>query len=257
MHNEDLMKRAIFGQFDLAYLPLIDTASRRVVGVEALSRWGYANNARLSTESVMRQIEGSSAEPPYVRQLLQKAARDWARMEEVMHGMVMAINVSPYAFTLGLVDDIQQHWPETRLLEVELTERMKVYDYGHVDGVVACMRNLGITVSLDDYTGTPYCVSKMVGIEVDCVKLDKSVLANLKSDRHTFTNATRLAKSMGCKITAEGVETLDHLRIVSEAGVDKWQGYLATKPLFIGELLAWLKDTECRFVLPAERLQSA
>ncbi len=257
MHNEDLIKRAIVGQFDLAYLPVIDTVSRRVVGVEALSRWGVANDVMLSTESVIRQIEGTSAEPLYVRQLLQKAARDWERMGEVMHGIVMAINVSPYAFTLGLVEDIQQHWPEAKLLEVELTERMKVYDYRHVEGVIACMRSLGIAVSLDDYTGTPYCVSKMVSIEVDCVKLDKSVLTNLKSDRRTFTNATLLAKSMGCKITAEGVESLDHLRIVSEAGVDKWQGYLATKPLLINELLAWLKDTGCRFALPEERLQSA
>ncbi|WP_054287223.1 EAL domain-containing protein [Gulbenkiania mobilis] len=257
MHNDDLIKRAVLGQFDLAYLPLIETATGRVIGVEALSRWGDASGGWLHTESVMRQIEGTSVEPAYVRQLLGKVARDWELMVEVMRGMVMAINVSPYAFTLELVDDIQRHWPETRLLEVELTERMRVYDYGHVDGVVECMRNLGIAVSLDDYSGTPYCVSKMVGIEVDCVKLDKSVLTNLKSDRYTFTNATRLAKSMGCQITAEGVETLDHLRIVSEAGVDKWQGYLATKPLFISELLAWLKDTECRFDLPEEKLQSA
>lgn len=256
MEQDALKQRIQHGGFDIAYLPIIESCSGQMRGAEALLRWPGPDGNYLPADKVVAAIEGTPNEHELIRSLLKKAAADWASMSAFDVGLVLSINASPYAFTDELVAIIHECWPRHDLLEVEVTERSRVDDYDALGRIVEQLSTMGVRVALDDYTGTVECIGKLVAVEFDHVKLDRSVLLAAESDPNVFREAIWLASVMKRKITAEGVETPEQLKAVTNAGISNWQGFLATPPLLAHQFATWLTETGGRYVQPAGTLQA-
>ena len=255
MQLNELTARILAEDFDIVYLPIISTTTGEMRGAEALVRWPMGGGQFFPVESAIGMIEGQPVELDLIRAILHKSSLDWEALGGFDRGLTLAVNASPAAFTEELPALVQDGWPMLDLLVVEMTERLKVPFYDSIEACVAQLKGMGVRVALDDYTGTVECVGKLVGIEIDHVKLDRSIMLASDHTPTVFHQATWLAKSMRRSITAEGVENAAHLMAVAKAGIHYWQGYLATKPLPAFQLAEWVKETGGRYCLPVEMPQ--
>lgn len=243
---DEVKQRVERGLFSLAYHPILSTHSHMPVSVEALLRWSK-NGVPISPERFIHFIEGSELEYQLVSWSLEKANKEWKECLGFELGISVAINVSPHILTQRLVDIIEDKWPETELLGVEITERLDIRNAPDADATIRSLKEKGVTISLDDYVGSVDCIDKLVSLEIGHVKMDRSLLQAPGDQINRLRKAARLAKTMGLTITAEGVETRQHLDTVAAANIDLWQGYLAAKPMTGTHLGLWLKTSDDRY----------
>jgi EAL domain-containing protein (putative c-di-GMP-specific phosphodiesterase class I) len=125
-------------------------------------------------------------------------------------------------------------------------------DTAAVAAAIECLRGLGVHLALDDF-GTGYSsLSFLKRIPADIVKIDQSFVADIERSRDCrliIQSITDLAHGLGLGATAEGVETLQQLRLVRELGCDVVQGYLISPPLEPRALKGW--KTRFRRAWPA------
>lgn len=116
---------------------------------------------------------------------------------------------------------------------IEIIESHQIDDMAHLREIVDFYRSVGFRIALDDF-GTGFNNLDMyVALEPDFIKLDKSLTSNLTDDDTrlgTVKGIVRAAHSSGMKIIAEGVETANNARVVSDCGVDRMQGYFFGYP---------------------------
>jgi EAL domain-containing protein (putative c-di-GMP-specific phosphodiesterase class I) len=119
-------------------------------------------------------------------------------------------------------------------LELEITETGLMHDLEDAVRKLGQLSRLGVSIAIDDF-GTGYSsLKKLKDFPVTTVKIDKSFLENLNYSRKSSTiiNAIiGLAHDLGFQVVAEGVETLEQLDFLQQAGCDIYQGYLFDKPL--------------------------
>jgi diguanylate cyclase len=115
-----------------------------------------------------------------------------------------------------------------------VTETALICDLERAAEAIAEIRALGVQISLDDF-GTAYSsLSWLRQLPIDKVKIDRSFVAGMITQREDLAivrSIVELAKAFGRDVVAEGVETVDQLRVLRELGVDHAQGYLFARPL--------------------------
>ena len=132
-------------------------------------------------------------------------------------------------------------------LQLEITESLAAQDEG-VQARLHALRACGITLALDDF-GTGYSsLSSLHLLPVDTVKIDRSFVSLVDTSAHhrVLIEATiRVARSLGMRTVAEGIETDEQAAVIRELGCDKGQGYLFSRPVTGDELvhLARLRRT--------------
>jgi EAL domain-containing protein (putative c-di-GMP-specific phosphodiesterase class I) len=129
-------------------------------------------------------------------------------------------------------------------LELEVTETLLLQDNVKTKDALHELRAMGIAIALDDF-GTGYAsLSYLRSFPFDKIKIDQTFVRDLpaRPDCVAIVRAVSgLARDLGMKTVAEGVETPDHLARVMEAGCDEAQGYLFCRPVPAGDLLEFLR----------------
>jgi EAL domain-containing protein (putative c-di-GMP-specific phosphodiesterase class I) len=151
----------------------------------------------------------------------------------------VAINVSAMQlrkddFADTVIDIIKKSNIDPKCLEFELTESSIMTDVDKAVGKLRRLRDIGIKISIDDF-GTGFSsLSQLRRFPIDRLKIDKSFISNItnSSDDLIIVSAIiNMAKSLNLKITAEGVETKEQLKILTEQGCHEMQGFLYGKPM--------------------------
>jgi EAL domain-containing protein (putative c-di-GMP-specific phosphodiesterase class I) len=126
-----------------------------------------------------------------------------------------------------MIERLVRHGTPASSLHVEITEHALVQASDSVMASLRDLRDAGVQVGLDDF-GTGYSsLSYLRSLPVDFVKIDRSFLADLDSERSAIVSAiVELSHVLGLKVIAEGVETTDQLRLLEMLGCDRAQGYL-------------------------------
>jgi EAL domain-containing protein (putative c-di-GMP-specific phosphodiesterase class I) len=122
---------------------------------------------------------------------------------------------------------------DDRLLVVELTEHAVVEDYDALNDALQPLRQHGIRVAVDDAGAGYASLRHVLHVKPDFIKLDISLISNIGEDRSKQSLAESIisfARESGIQLIAEGIETQDELRCVTELGVDYGQGYLLARP---------------------------
>ncbi|WP_297509762.1 EAL domain-containing protein [uncultured Caulobacter sp.] len=218
----------------VAYQPLTD-AKRRMVGVEALARWTHPERGEISPAIFIPLAESCGLIGAVGAAVFRRACYDSLRWT----GLEVSVNVSALQLSApGFVGEVEAILaetgarPETFMLEITETALLK-----DSDGVHEALRRLkrqGFRLALDDF-GTGYAsLAYLRRHPIDKLKIDRSFVSSLPGNGESVAVASAivsLAKSLGLKTTAEGVETQGQFDALIKLGCIEFQGYLLGRPM--------------------------
>lgn len=250
--SRDLLDAVEQRQFCVYLQPILNIVEGRVTGCEALLRWRHPVRGLLSPGAFLPAAEkaGLLSEVDY---LAMNAALDaLAQLRaEGFAGLAMSLNVSSsilsdadYPALLDWALQSRNLPPSAICIEILETTIM---DRGELDvtAAVTRLRTLGVRVALDDF-GTGYAgLAHMSAIEIDAIKLDRSLICRLQTDaraRVVTRSVIRLCALLGVDVIAAGIETQGQLDILSRAKCPQAQGYGLARPMPLPELCEWLRD---------------
>ena len=244
---EDLAHRDEIAFF---YQPQVEMKTGDVVAAEALLRWHHPDRGVVNVEDILQVAEHS----PVMRQLTLRVVDDVVAQvaQWKAAGMTLraAINVSARDLdTPDLVDHIGAalEWRQVRAaqLTVELTETALMDEIGPVQANLRRLADLGVEIALDDF-GTGYSsLAHVRRLAVTEIKIDRSFTSRMATD-HGDNAIVRsiigLARDLGLRVVAEGVEDEDTYDMLAEAGCDIAQGWLIARPMPAEQFLEWLGE---------------
>ena len=232
------------------YQPLIDLATRKTTGVEALVRWRHPNQGLLQPASFLPQAERTAMIAPLTRWVLNHALRQQQTWRGEGIDLTMAVNISartlkPTGDLPDTVAELTEAWGTAPdCLTLELTESALIE--AAAPDVLARLHNMGGKVSIDDF-GTGYSsLAYLQNLPVDQLKIDQSFVINLATvpgDAVIVRSTIDLAHNLGLTVVAEGVEDENTLDILAQYGCDSVQGYFFSPALTAEELTAWLNES--------------
>jgi diguanylate cyclase (GGDEF)-like protein len=233
----------------LVYQPVIDLRRDQVCQVEALLRWNHPSRGQLAPDAFMTVAEESGLILPIGAWVLDEACRQagvWQRQRRGA-GLVMNVNLSARQFAepclaARVARALEEHGLAPGLLQLEITETTAMEDAQAAVETMHRLKDLGVRLAIDDF-GTGYSsLSYLKRFPVDTLKIDRGFTDGLGRDPEdtAIVHAViALGRSLGLVVTAEGVETADHARILRELGCDYGQGYHYTPALSPDHLIAW------------------
>lgn len=223
------------GQLRLVYQPQVSAETRKVVGFEALVRWHHPKLGVIPPSEFIPLAEENGLIVPMGEWIIRTAM---AQAAELPANIRMAINISPLQMNAtSLVSTIVHSLAANRLdpsrIDLEITESVLMADTGFALERLHQLRDMGLRISLDDF-GTGYSsLSYLRMFPFHKIKIDQSFVRGIETDAESraITQATlALAKLLGLRCTAEGVETLYQADFLSGHGCDELQGYLVGRP---------------------------
>ncbi len=258
MLETDLRLAVSHGQFEVYYQPKVSLHSGRIVAAEALIRWLHPERGLIGPDSFIPLAEETGLIAPMGEWVLRSVCAQQARWLAARLDIVpIAVNLSVAQFRSGnVIDMVRDALLASRLdpkyLELELTETILMNDpEGHV-ATLNALRRLGVGLSLDDF-GTGYSsLAYLKRYPFSSVKIDRAFITDIThspEDAAIADAAIGIARRLGMKTVAEGVETEGQMHYLRRLGCDEMQGYLFSRPRPVAEFEAMLR-TEDRLALP-------
>ncbi|MDB5819482.1 MAG: histidine kinase [Rhizobacter sp.] len=235
----------------LHYQPKIDVRGARMVGVEALMRW-QRNGVLVPPADFIPLAEETGLIVPLSEWAIREAARQ-ARVWQDSFGFSdsIAVNLPNRLFErTDLVEHIHDavtHYgvPHSSI-ELEITETGLMKDLQNVIPSLHRLNEIGVEISIDDF-GTGYSsLAYLTTLPISELKIDRSFVRDLgltPQSSAVVTAIIALARSLGLRVIAEGVETLRQMEVLRGLGCSIMQGFLFSKPMPPEELELWLKQT--------------
>jgi diguanylate cyclase (GGDEF)-like protein len=222
----------------LHYQPKLELGSGRVTCLEALVRWQHPERGLLLPAEFLSVAERSDLIEPLTSWVLRRALADYTAWTAAGHDWSIAVNVSARNLTsvkfAGSVGQIlhQAGVPPDRL-NLEVSETALAFNTELAGQVVGALVARGISMSIDHFGIGFTSMSQLCTSGVSEIKIDRTFLVDLpgnKQDRAVVRAIVDLGHSLGCVVTAQGVESQDVADALVDAGFDQAQGYLWLRP---------------------------
>ena len=233
------------GELELFYQPKFDVRARKVVGVEALSRWRHPVRGMMAPDLFIPMAEETGHIRTLTEWVVQRAVSDQATLAASGHVLDMAVNIS--GRTLGELDftdfALDQARRATGQLVFEITETAVIENPDMALQMLDRFAEAGIAISIDDFGTGLSSLAYLKRIRGQELKIDKSIVEGVtesQRDALIVRSTIDLAHSLGLKVTAEGVEDQDCYALLAAMGCDIIQGYLIAKPMPLSDLLPFL-----------------
>jgi diguanylate cyclase (GGDEF)-like protein len=240
---ETELRRAIEAdQLKLAFQPLIDLSSGAVCGFEALARWEHEERGSISPTEFIPVAEESGLILPLGRWALNAAARtlaDWDRAAGRTLPVQLAVNLSAIQISRDdIAAAVSAALTSSRIagdrLTLELTESAIIQDPVRATRVLEALKGLDARVAMDDF-GTGYTsLSYLQRLPIDMLKIDRSFVSGMLRDRDAVPSSApclSLASALGMSTTAEGIESAELAKALTELGCTHGQGFHFSRPL--------------------------
>ncbi|WP_371877385.1 putative bifunctional diguanylate cyclase/phosphodiesterase [Telluria mixta] len=227
------------GELILHYQPKFEIGSSRLVGAEALVRWKHPVRGMVPPIEFIPLAESTGLIVQVGEWVLEQACAQAAIWQRAgLPPFRLAVNVSAREFTPSLpgrvAETLRRYRLDAHWLELEITESTLMHDIEHVIAIMDRISALGVALSLDDF-GTGYSsLSYLKRFPIDTLKIDRSFTTGIPLDPSDCAIASTIigmGRKLGHRVIAEGVETLEQLEFLRQAGCDEVQGYLYGKPL--------------------------
>ncbi len=237
-------------EFRLVYQPRVDLASGTCVGAEALMRWHHPSLGLVSPGEFIPLIERMALAGPTTAWVLETAVAQTTRWRRAGLSLTISVNISSAnlheaGFAGKVLDILARHGLPASSLELEVTETAVMSDPEIALSQLQDLAGAGIRLAIDDF-GTGYSsLSYLQRLPVQVVKIDRSFVTNLDTDARQLSLVTMMvsmAKHLGHRVVAEGVETQKVLDLVRSIDCDEVQGYLLARPLSPDDFDRWLAD---------------
>jgi diguanylate cyclase (GGDEF)-like protein/PAS domain S-box-containing protein len=232
------------GQLDVHYQPIVDIASKKVIWLEALLRWKHPHQGPILPNRFIDIAEETGLIVPLGEFVLQHVMEDlcaWRRSK--MSLVPIAVNISAVQLQRSdlhekIVALTTQHDISPDLLQLELTESAMFERREGLDGTsrrdaLSRLRDLGVGMAIDDF-GTGYSsLSYLKKWHVHYLKIDRSFVRDLVTDMNDLAIVgaiIAMARHLGIKVVAEGIEGWQQLEKLQRLGCAFAQGYLFARP---------------------------
>ncbi|KKB07755.1 hypothetical protein VE26_13920 [Devosia chinhatensis] len=233
----DLRQAVVGGQLHLAFQPLVDLETRKVVTCEALARWTHPEFGPVPPAVFIPLAEEMGLISQITAWVLHKAVEECARWS---WPVAVGVNVSARDFRgidLPVLVDLaleRSGLPPDRL-EIEVTETAVIEERDRARSVLKALADRGTAIALDDF-GTGYSsLSYLSALPFTKLKIDRSFVADISVNPRALrllSNVARLGRDLDLKVVAEGVETEAQLdAIATQTSVQQVQGYFFSRPL--------------------------
>jgi len=236
-------------EFFLVYQPLVNTATQRVDGFEALIRWQHPERGLVRPDDFIPIAEESGLIKPLGRWIIESAIHQLAQWHtQGFSHLRLAINVSGKQFqsanfAAAVESTIHAAQIDAHKLELEITESVMMDDVKLAAVTLKLLKAIGVTVAIDDF-GTGFSsMAYLKRFPIDRLKIDRSFVTQIvdSNEDQAIVNATlSLAKNLNLNVITEGVETQAQLDFLIEAGCHEFQGYLFSKPLMVEQARGYL-----------------
>ena len=237
----------------LHYQPIVELASGRLAGAEALVRWQHPEEGLLPPARFLPLAEQSGLVERLGRQVRRLAAAWLARARRRPRPLPrLSVNLAAREtlqpdLCAELAGLVHEHGLPASLFELELTETAVLAAPEQARATMAALRGRGFSVALDDF-GTGFSsLTHLRDLPIDRVKIDRSFVAAVREDataRAIVGAVVSLAHTLGLEVVAEGVETEAQADMLLAFGCDLAQGYLYSPPLPEDEFEAWVRERE-------------
>lgn len=235
-----------FSQFELFLQPIVDLASSKIVGAEALIRWRHPDKGLLMPEDFIPIAEKTDFICSIGRYVMNQACQylDKMPMLEYISINIHARHFESDEFSTELRSALSQSKTNPRRMVVELTESAFLDNSEQSRNKIAALREIGIGFALDDF-GTGYSsLSVLKDLSFNILKIDRSFVNDIgdQANNDVITEAIiGMSKTLGLKVIAEGVETPEQLKFLIEHGCTSGQGYHFSRPMPYKDFAALLK----------------
>jgi diguanylate cyclase (GGDEF)-like protein len=233
--EQDLTDADFDRDFDLAYQPIVDFRSKRIVGAEALLRWKHPQKGHIAPGIFIPVAEQAGLMPKLGDWVLARACRDGLHWPVDLR---IGVNLSPVQLKRpGFARDVLRTIGRIGLapdrLTFEITETALLGDATAARSVLSDFGAAGIGIALDDF-GTGYSsLSHLRAFPIDVIKIDRSFVTGYGTDREATAIVDAiigLARELGMRTVAEGIETPEQFARLDRSGCTMGQGYYLGRP---------------------------
>jgi diguanylate cyclase (GGDEF)-like protein len=251
----DLADAVEKGELSVLYQPIVDAASERLCGFEALARWHHPERGEVAADEFIPLAEVAGMIHRLGEWVLREACIEAAQWP---HDLRLAVNLSPTQLSNpGLTSIVVNSLAHSRLppnrLELEITENVFLEETENSRNLVKQLHDLGVNWTLDDF-GTGYSSLRyLLKAPFSKIKIDREFINGLSvpdSQKPSIVSTiVMLANNLGMLTTAEGVESLNDLRVARELGCSQIQGFVYGPKLTATEARSLAKN---RLPIPAQ-----
>jgi len=241
--ESDLRNAISKNEFQLYYQPKVDLKTGMISSIESLIRWNHPQKGLISPNLFIPLAEESDIIIPITEWVIREV---FSLIAENKLTVPVAINISPrhfredYNLSGYLKQMIKGFHIHPNQIELEITETVLMYDIEHILFILANLKSIGFTLTLDDF-GTKFSsLNYLTKIAIDKVKIDKSFIdnyPNMQDNIPIIKAIIALFHTLNKKIIAEGAETAEQVSFLAAEGCDEVQGYYFSKPLSLEEII--------------------
>lgn len=248
--SADLAHAVTTGQFTMFYQPVVEMATRRVKGTEALVRWKHPSRGILSPDSFLEQVINDGLMQAMTDMVIKNCIEQAGKWRQQGEDLTLSMNVTASTLLdLDLPDKIaalcKQHDVPPHQLILEVTETEAMRDVTRTMDVLLRMRLRNIGVSIDDFGTGHSSLRELQRMPFSELKIDKSFVLDMATNNDyavIVQSILDLAHNLGLKVIAEGVEDARLWRILHDKGCDYAQGYFMGKAMSAPDFNLWLKN---------------
>jgi len=238
-------------ELELYYQPQVSLITEKIIGLEALVRWNNAELGRVNPGNFIYIAEKTGLILPIGEWVMRTACcqnKKW--QDSDILNVPIAVNLSVNQFqNTEIIENIVKILKETRLnpkdLELEITENIIMKETEYIIESLVQLKRLGVKIAIDDF-GTEYSsLNYIKQLPLDKIKIDMSFIRGINinhKDEAIIKVIIALAKNLGLKVIAEGVETKEQLDFLRDEMCDEIQGYYYYKPMPAIEIEELMKN---------------
>ncbi|TQE95908.1 MAG: EAL domain-containing protein, partial [Spiribacter salinus] len=237
------------GEIVLEYQPKVNMRTGAFLGVEALARWNHPERGRLQPAEFLPSIQTDPVSielGEYVLDMALSRMESWQASGQRIPVSVNigALQLEAESFPQRLETILDRHPSVPRSdLEIEVLETTAFDNAAGAERNMRAVRDLGLAMSIDDFGIGYSSLTYIKRVPANVLKMDRSYVMNMlhdSDDRAIAEAIIGLARSFDRLVIAEGVETMDHGRLLIATGCDYGQGYAIARPMPAEDLSAWL-----------------
>jgi diguanylate cyclase (GGDEF)-like protein len=236
-------------EFQLHYQPIIDIATGKSVGAEALIRWVHPTKGFIPPLEFISLSEKNGFIKEITEWVFKDAAdhyTEWGKQKNFK----ISVNLSATMlmndkFIGNLIQWIKEYKIDCKKFNIEITETAIIPDIEKSIHVLNSLRRLGFTIALDDF-GTGYSsLTYLQKLPIDAIKIDRTFISSIKEDTEEFyvlKYMIDLAHHLKLDVVAEGIETIEQAEMIKKYHVDYAQGYYYCKPMPQNRVIEYFKS---------------
>ncbi len=251
---EDVVAGLEHGEFDTHLQPIVNLATRKAIGYEALARWQSEKFSLVSPDRFIGLAAQNGVLPLLTQQLANRALTYSAAMRERGLPWKVSLNLGVEDFVDSALPEklaglVAQHGLPAHSLTVELTESSATQNETRLLEILARIRLKDIDLAIDDF-GTSYSsLERLAWIPFTSLKIDMRFISEITTSstaRIIVESAIKLAKRLKLNTVAEGIETEDQLEILKGLGCTRGQGWLFARALEFQSAMDWAEMNELK-----------